>query len=304
MTGDLFERRLSYLLSKGYRVCDLREAVTLLGKRRLPPDSVVITIDDGFYGVFKIALPLLEKYGFMATLYVTSYYVKHANPVFRIAAQYILWKTPRKSFDLSKLDPALPGETEIAGGARDRALWKLIEYGENQLDESGRVRLLEELAGCLEVDFARVVGSRLCSLVRSEEIPLLEQGRISVQLHTHRHRMPSNSGEIMDEIERNREVLRPWTNSDLVHFCYPSGVWSPEHWPVLQSLGIETATTCVPGLNGPGDNPLALRRFLDRQDCPDVEFEAEMSGFKELARALLLRDRTKREHFVGSADSG
>jgi peptidoglycan/xylan/chitin deacetylase (PgdA/CDA1 family) len=107
--------------------------------------------------------------------------------------------------------------------------------------------------------------------------------------------MPDTPAEITDEIERNREVLQPWTGSELVHFCYPSGVWSREHWPVLAQLGVKTATTCVPGLNRPGDSPLALRRFLDRQDCADIEFEAEVSGFKDLVRMLAGSIRATRE---------
>jgi peptidoglycan/xylan/chitin deacetylase (PgdA/CDA1 family) len=295
MTPDLFEKRLKYLQRQRHRVLDLHDAVERLGRGALPPDSVVITIDDGFFGVYKTALPLLQKYGFPATLYVTTYYVKHPNPIFRIAAQYIFWKTSRQSLDLSQLSPALPSRAEIAEAAGERALWRLIEYGENQPDESDRYRLLVSLAEILDVDFTRIVESRICSLVRGEEIRSLEEGKVSVQLHTHRHRMPDTPAEITDEIERNREVLQPWTGSELVHFCYPSGVWSREHWPVLAQLGVKTATTCVPGLNRPGDSPLALRRFLDRQDCADIEFEAEVSGFKDLVRMLAGSIRATRE---------
>src|SRR3990172_1696242 len=67
MTGDLFDKRLDYLRRHGYRVLDLQDAVERLGRGKLPPDAVVITIDDGFYSVFKVALPLLKKYGMTAT---------------------------------------------------------------------------------------------------------------------------------------------------------------------------------------------------------------------------------------------
>lgn len=288
MTGELFERRLEYLRRHRYNVLGLGDAVRLLNDGGVPPSTVVITIDDGFYSVYRIALPLLRKYDMPATLYVTSYYVKHASPVFRIAVQYLFWKTARPVSDLGDLGPGLPSSVEIRSEEGDRAMWQLIDYAESRLEEPARLHLLERVADRLNVDYRRICESRICSLVNGRELAVLEECGVSIQLHTHRHRMPDSASEIADEIARNRDVLRPWIRGELVHFCYPSGVWSPDYWPILTELGVSTATTCVPGLNGRGTHPLALRRFLDRQDFPDVEFEAEISGFKALARRLLL----------------
>ena len=51
-------------------------------------------------------------------------------------------------------------------------------------------------------------------------------------------------------------------------------------------LGIRSATTCNPGLNPKGSDPYLLRRFLDGECVHDIEFEAEMSGFVDLARRV------------------
>ena len=70
---DKFEAHLKYLKTNDYKVVTISEAVDILDKRKPLQDKVAaITIDDGFSSFFENALPLLEKYGFGATLYVNT----------------------------------------------------------------------------------------------------------------------------------------------------------------------------------------------------------------------------------------
>jgi hypothetical protein len=57
-------------------------------------------------------------------------------------------------------------------------------------------------------------------------------------------------------------------------------------WPWLTSLGIDSAVTCEPGFNYRQTSKLALKRFLDGAHIPQIEFEAELSGFNELIRPI------------------
>jgi hypothetical protein len=54
----------------------------------------------------------------------------------------------------------------------------------------------------------------------------------------------------------------------------------------LAALGVKSATTIEPGLNYPDTPRFALRRLMDGHPVSDVEFEAEMTGFMEIVRAL------------------
>jgi peptidoglycan/xylan/chitin deacetylase (PgdA/CDA1 family) len=109
---------------------------------------------------------------------------------------------------------------------------------------------------------------------------------LDVQLHTHRHRFPDDPLLARAEIEENRRVLAPLVERPLVHFCYPSGYWSEALFPVLEAAGVETATTCEGGLNGPDAHPYALSRFFDGEHVTALEFEAELSGAAELLRTV------------------
>jgi peptidoglycan/xylan/chitin deacetylase (PgdA/CDA1 family) len=283
-----FARRLALLKRGGHPVLALDEAVQRLQAGTLPSCAVVITLDDGFFSTFAVAAPLLEAAGFPATLYVTSYYVKHEVPIFRLALQYALWKTKRQTLRLSELGLApglaIPGEIDLRPhGARAALAWQLINHGEALGSEDERQELLRRSCAALGVDSEALRSSRKLSLMNLRELQSLRL--LDVQLHTHRHRFPADPALIGRELGENRAALAAAARTPLEHFCFPSGYFAGSSFDdVLRAHGIRTATTCETGLNAAGANPLALRRFLDSEVVSELEFEAELSGFAELLR--------------------
>ncbi len=272
-----FRRRLAYLAERRFSVLPLGEALDRMRQDRLPPAAVAITIDDGFFSVYDRALDILREFSFPATVYVSSYYCRFDHPVFRLAVQYMFWRTARRPVDLSGLDvPGLDGRGDDA----ETTMWKIIDHGETACNEPGRHALAAELGKCLDVDYRQICRSRILSLMEPEEISELPTAGIDVQLHTHRHRFPESETEVAREIADNRAFLQPLVDAPLEHFCYPSGVWSPNHWPPLSAAGVTSAVTCEPGFNDSSTPPLALRRFLDDEVIPQIEFEAEVTGFR------------------------
>ena len=73
---ELFALQMKYLAENNYNVVGCREAVHhLIEKRKLPDRTVVITFDDGYRNIYKNALPVLEKFGFFATIFLTVNYI-------------------------------------------------------------------------------------------------------------------------------------------------------------------------------------------------------------------------------------
>lgn len=283
-TAERFRQRMTYLKTAGYRTLTLEEAQERLRSGKLAANDIVITIDDGFHGVHAIAAPILEELGLSATVYVTTYYVNNNNPVFRLALQYVFWKTACDKVSLRDWIEELPEVTPLKGTAGEQTLDKIMEYGETRLDEPRRMELLRSLAERLQVDFEELVQSRRLTLMNPTQIADLARRGFDIQLHTHRHRLPEDATEIRREIADNRIALQPLTSRKLQHFCYPSGVWSPGCWAGLAAMDVTTATTCDAGLNYMDTPPLALRRFLDFQNTPQVVFEADLAGFSDLLR--------------------
>jgi Polysaccharide deacetylase len=231
------------------------------------------------------ALPVLRKYGFPVTVYVASYYALKETPVFRLVLQYLFWKTKEVQLSTSSLGVPLAPVVRLASEQeREGVISTLMEYGETQLDEAGRSELSRRLAERLGVDYEQIVRSRVLSLMNQTEIREATKGGVDIQLHTHRHRLPMDRDLVKQEILDNRTFLEPLVGRELQHLCYPSGIWSKEQWPWLADLGIESATTCVSGLNDRGTARLGLKRFLDGENVSAIEFEAEIYGLSELLR--------------------
>lgn len=74
----VFDQQMAYIAENGYTVISLDqllEAIYLQDPDLLPENSVVITVDDGFRCFLTRAVPILQKYGFTATLFVYTAYV-------------------------------------------------------------------------------------------------------------------------------------------------------------------------------------------------------------------------------------
>jgi len=68
-----FSRQMAFLRHAGFRVLDLEAALACLrGERPSPPRAVVLTFDDAYDNFVDYALPVLDRYGFPATVYAIS----------------------------------------------------------------------------------------------------------------------------------------------------------------------------------------------------------------------------------------
>lgn len=68
-----FEQQMSYLARNAYRCLTLPEVVRYLRKGgRAPAKSFVLTFDDGYQDVRSRACPILERFGFTATVFLVA----------------------------------------------------------------------------------------------------------------------------------------------------------------------------------------------------------------------------------------
>ena len=76
LRGSTFEHQMRYLKENGFHVISPKELLAFLEyKQRLPKKSVMITVDDGYRSVYKVAYPILKKYGFTATFFIYTNFV-------------------------------------------------------------------------------------------------------------------------------------------------------------------------------------------------------------------------------------
>ena len=72
VSPEAFERQLSFLTRHRYQVVSLNAVADALERgTRLPQRQTVITFDDGYEETYTIAWPLLKRFGFSSTVFIT-----------------------------------------------------------------------------------------------------------------------------------------------------------------------------------------------------------------------------------------
>jgi peptidoglycan/xylan/chitin deacetylase (PgdA/CDA1 family) len=280
MSPATFESRLAALERGRYTVLPLVEALAGLRESRLPPRSVVLTFDDGYYDFYARVFPALKARGLPATVYLTTYYCDHNRPVFGLICSYLLWKA-RNAGSLN-IRP-LTGEAQTFSLAREdtrraagRALVKAAER--QQLSSAQKDQLAARLAELVGVDYTAIAAKRILHLMNMTEVSQLARQSVDFQLHTHRHRCPRDADSFSREILDNRLRIERYTGHPARHFCYPSGDYEGQFLPWLQRDAVASATTCNPGLATADCSPLLLPRFIDTQVVTTTLFEGWLSG--------------------------
>lgn len=71
LSPESFERQMEFLHKHRYNVLPLEKIVPYIRKEeRVPPRTLAITFDDGYYNNYKYAYPVLKKYNLPATIFV------------------------------------------------------------------------------------------------------------------------------------------------------------------------------------------------------------------------------------------
>lgn len=295
------EQRLEILRNGNYSVLRLGDAVEKMYKGELPPGSVALTFDDGTYDFYRQCYPQLKHYGYPATVYLTTYYNGRPYPVFSLICSYMLWK--RRELRAVYLgDVGISERFDLdTEQVRRRIVSELVAWSDRR-DLSGEERdaVAAKLACVLKIDYGELCAKRILQVMAETEVNELARAGVDFQLHTHRHRTPSDESLFRREIRENRERIQNCAANRGVHFCYPSGAYRPEFLPWLSAEGVVSATTCDTGLASPRSNPLLLPRLVDTTGRSELVFESWVSGVGQFLsfgkRARAGRDPKRDEH--------
>jgi peptidoglycan/xylan/chitin deacetylase (PgdA/CDA1 family) len=279
MPPSLFRKRLETIRRNGYKVLLLGEALDRLQTGSLDGPSVVLTFDDGAHDFYTQAFPLLREFNAPATVYLTTYYCQYNRPVFNTACSYLLWKARGRTLEAKKLT----GQDRILKLATPQDLLAARGYLQDHVAEHGysaaeKDELLATLSSLSGFDYHRMLATRLLHLMNPREVTEVAHAGIDVQLHTHRHRVPSDKALFTREIEENRAFIEALTGRPAVDFCYPSGVHRQEFLPWLEELEVRSAVTCNPGFAGSTSLLQCLPRIVDTCRISPLEFEGWLSG--------------------------
>jgi peptidoglycan/xylan/chitin deacetylase (PgdA/CDA1 family) len=232
-------------------------------------------------GFIPEGLPMIRDLRIPVTVYVATYNVEYPIPVYSVTLAYLFSRTKLPRVDLPR-GLGTFGLDAPAGKAEAVA----EEYG-SSLPPADRLEFLKEVVDALKVSFDEIEERHLFRVMDEQQLRGLADAGVDIQLHSHRHQWPLNDRKAVEsEIVENRKFLERIVSHPLEQFCYPSGVYSLHQAEWLGALGVRSATTMKPGLNYPDTSRFALRRLVDGGPVSDIEFEAEVTGFMEIIRAV------------------
>lgn len=272
VSTQLFEKELRYLKSK-YTICLLSDLSERL-QDSLPKDKpmAALTIDDGHFGFYRWAYPILKKYQVPATLFIVSSAVNNGT---------WLW------FDrLDYLRQHMPAHPELSGETFRKLIGRLkkmsIAECEQKLDALGR-------EGSCNMPDRPPESLALATWTQLKE--MAESGIIEIGAHTVNHQILSavNPDIAWNEICRCREEILDHIGILPKTFCYPNGMngdYGPEHMDMLAKAGFTCATASHFGFVDGQSNRFALPRV--GAENPDyLVFRKYIDGFETLQRRIM-----------------
>lgn len=282
-----FERQLRHLRENFNVIHQSRLIDALWGKERLPPNCVVLTVDDGYADFYEVAFPLLSKYEIPCTFFVTTNFIAGRKWLWPDKITWLL--SGRERFpDLEVLNEAIPGG-DRASATR---LWTQILVRLQKIDADEVDATLDDIARQLGlvIPDQPVAEFKPC---RWEQLREMEaSGFVEIGGHTRNHPILSRlrPAKLRDEIGGCLEDLNTQLGPRPRSFCYPNGKPADFNEVVREavvSAGFISACTAFYDDQHLNDR-FALRRFSASDDI--AQFHKATTGLQYWGARILGRD--------------
>lgn len=285
LNPEWLDQQLGYL-TRHYEIFELAKLVECFEQGRpVPQNSAVLTFDDGFRDNLTNALPLLQRYGVSATVFVVTGCITSGELPWSQRLGYVFQNTSRPSVEL----PGMKGDFDLQSDRGRLAAYRVAKEPLKRMSRAERENNLKGLVEALEVDAPR---DRMLSWSDLED--LKNQG-IEIGAHTYSHPLLASISikEARWEMERSREDLRDRLGVERPSFCFPAGSCNAELMALARTLGFRSAFQ-PNGRHRVNNLETADAFSLCRVGFPEAPatlLEAELDGpFNFIRRALSRKD--------------
>jgi peptidoglycan/xylan/chitin deacetylase (PgdA/CDA1 family) len=247
---NVFEKQILWL-AKYYHPVSLTEVVDAITHgRALPPNSVLVTFDDGLKNNATVAYPILKKYKVPAAIFLTVDFVG-TDSFFWVDELWLIIK------EAGERQIAVQFNTQNANlyfgqGKYWDAYHAEVEYLKRRPEEK-RLGEIAAILAQVKYDKARYQGD-FGTLAWQEIIAMDREGLIEFGTHTATHRILTSipANQLEDELFGAKDRLERQLGHRVDAFCYPNGRFGkdylPEHREILCKGGYKCAFTTDLGL--------------------------------------------------------
>ena len=271
-TPEEFDAQMDYLRRTFTPVSleDIFEARA--GGRKLPPDGVLVTFDDGYADNFEHALPILRRHGIRALFFVTTGCLTDRQLFWWERVNLLVRRSEERALRIEyPFAEEIDLSTPAAKAAAKKGLNRIIKT-HYDLDLE---RFLDGVATGCRVPWSdaqgRALGNRI--LMTWDQVKSLRKAGMSIGSHSHAHRVLKTlpPAALRADLKLARSLLEGHLDEPVRTIAYPVGnsiAAEPLIRQAVVDAGYEMGFTTDAGINtlAPGEDPLDLRRLMaDRE---------------------------------------
>lgn len=239
--------------------------------RELPERAVAVTFDDGFADNYEVAMPILNRYGIPAVVYLMVDAVANGTLPWYCRLRYAFNTTSKSEWADPLRDRTYQLTTPEQRKAAVTAAW------ETGARSTGAVQLefVKGVERTLEVE--PVNGQHGFMMTWEQARSLRKAGHI-IGAHTlsHPNLAHVTHNEAQSEIVSSKKKLEQELGEPIEHFSYPHPAldpqWSQQTLEITRTAGFRSAVLTAPGPVRAKDNPLALKRISTPADLSQFTF--------------------------------
>ncbi len=277
-----FAAHLEYL-SKHHRVLSLTETIeNLKNGTALPPNTTILTIDDGYADAFDIAFPLLKKFNLPATLFAVTDFVDGKCWIWTDLMRYILTVTTRDFLKI-EFENGEKIEAELTNKNQRIEIAAAVNLRLKKMPDEEKDLKIKEIAANLSIEIPALPTAEFAP-INWRQAREMDESVLKIESHTATHPILTNINQArLDfELQKSKEKLEKELNRKSEHFCYPNGACDEKIWQAVKNNDYQSAVTTDYGFNGTAENLFLLKRI----DAPAAieNFAQSVSGFEALRR--------------------
>lgn len=223
VSADIFDRQMQ-VLKNGFNVIHMSQACEELNRNnKLPANTIVLTIDDGYRDFYKIAYPILKKYDLSATIYITTGFIDRKTWLWPDIISYIIDQCTNNSIYIydnnsNKIYLSLKDEDE-----KSKSWHKLIRLCISMSDTRRR-ELISRIIKDVDVKVPKEPVEEYQPMTW-DDIYELSCNNIEIGAHTINHPILSklDKNELEFEVSGAKSRIEKIIGKPVSSFCYPNG---------------------------------------------------------------------------------
>jgi len=273
--------QLDYL-SRHYHFISLSELLDCYERHQtIPPNSAVVTFDDGFRDNFTNAYPILQKYHVPATVFLVTGCVSSGDLPWPQKVGYLFQRTKA-----DRLCHILTKEISVPlKSPRDRNIAR-ITVGKvlGNMPRVEREQSITELSGVLQVDIPHD------RMLTWDQVQRMQDGGIEFGAHSFSHPWMAllSPEEARWEMEASLRDIQDHCGITRPPFVFPAGSFTPDLVKMAISMGFRCVFQSHDSLrvNQIGVNDQFSLSRMGLPNAPGVILEAELDGPFHALRGL------------------